>query len=207
MSRGRWGRLAALVGVAALAWGLPTPAARAQSAPAATLAAPSVAAFPAGEVAGAPCASCGVSSGCSSCGGGVCQRTHCPPHFHHCQERPPVICIHCGCPRPVCNPCALPNFGYFQTCWTPWPLPPDWSHCPVPPPASQVQVAGPIAIPGVPTTAPAAPTKPGTPAVRPVTPPPAGTTLPGITPLPEDGDGLPVPRPLPPGTGGSKLSS
>jgi hypothetical protein len=37
-----------------------------------------------------------------------------------------------GCPRPVCDPCNLPHFGYFPTCWSPWPYPPDWSHCPYP---------------------------------------------------------------------------
>jgi hypothetical protein len=46
----------------------------------------------------------------------------------------------------------LPNFGYFQTCWTPWPLPPDWSHCKVPPPAAYVQLQGPQATPGMPNT-------------------------------------------------------
>ena len=72
---------------------------------------------------------------CEDC---CCQRLHCPPPLHHCMERPPCIKFMCGCPRPVCNPCNAPNWGYFQPCWVPWPWPPDWSHCPVPPPATMV---------------------------------------------------------------------
>jgi hypothetical protein len=32
----------------------------------------------------------------------------------------------------VCDPCALPHFGYYQTCWSPWPYPRDFRHCPYP---------------------------------------------------------------------------
>lgn len=67
-----------------------------------------------------------------------CQKHHCPPHYKHCREGPPRICWEHGCPRPICVPCTAPNWGYYQTCWTPWPWPPDWSHCPVQPPASVV---------------------------------------------------------------------
>lgn len=119
MSQGRLGRLPAVLALAALVWAGQAAIARAQG-----------------------CATCGQGAT-----GGSCQMFNCPPWFHHCQERPPVICIKCGCPRPVCNPCILPNFGYFQTCWRPWPLPPDWSHCNVPPPAAFVQL-DPHAVPG-----------------------------------------------------------
>jgi hypothetical protein len=153
VSRGR-GRLLALLALAILAWGARPGGARAQSdvGPAAT--APNYGGPAYGNPAygnpayggpafgGAGCASCGTS--CATC-----QRIHCPPHFYHCVERPPVICWKFGCPRPVCNPCELPNFGYFQTCWTPWPFPPDWSHCRVPPPAAYVQLPQPP-LPGVP---------------------------------------------------------
>jgi hypothetical protein len=44
--------------------------------------------------------------------------------------------FHKGCPRPICDPCHLEHYGYYQTCWAPWPFPPDWSHCPVPPPGA-----------------------------------------------------------------------
>lgn len=67
-----------------------------------------------------------------------CKHTHCPPPLIHCREGPPQIKFRCGCPKPICNPCDSPHWGYFQTCWTPWPYPPDWSHCPVPPPAAAV---------------------------------------------------------------------
>jgi len=77
-----------------------------------------------------------ASGGCMTAG---CQRFHCPPPLHHCVERPPCIKFHHGCPRPTCNPCQMPTWGYFQTCWTPWPWPPDWSHCPVTPPAAYVR--------------------------------------------------------------------
>ncbi len=64
-------------------------------------------------------------------GGGWCD--HCPPPFKHCYEGPPRICFKKACPKPVCDPCTLEHWGYFQNCWHPWPWPPDWSHCPVPP--------------------------------------------------------------------------
>lgn len=70
---------------------------------------------------------CGSAGAC----GFHCQSHHCP-YMRHCQEGAPIIKIHCGCPKPICNPCNAPNFGYFQTCWSPWPFPPDLSHCPTP---------------------------------------------------------------------------
>jgi hypothetical protein len=51
-------------------------------------------------------------------------------------ERPPCIKFRCGCPKPVCCPSEAPNWGYFQNCWRPWMWPPDYSHCPVPPPGA-----------------------------------------------------------------------
>lgn len=75
-----------------------------------------------------PCVSCNCRE--------RCQWHHCPPHIHHCTEKPPCVWFCCQCPRPSVCPFDNPNFGYFQPCWIPWPWPPDWSHCPVPPPAS-----------------------------------------------------------------------
>jgi hypothetical protein len=80
---------------------------------------------------------------CASCGTcntqPYCQTHHCPPAFHHCQEGPPHLCFKCGCPHPVCNPCDLPHWGYFETCWAPFPVQwLDWTHCPTPPPAAFV---------------------------------------------------------------------
>jgi hypothetical protein len=116
-------------------------------------------------------------------------------------ERPPIICIKCGCPRPVCNPCGLPNFGYYQTCWVPWPLPPDWGHCPVTPPAASVQLAGPLAIPGVPNSgAVRPPVAPGG-----VAPSPTGPGTSPLPPLPPLEQIETFPRPLGPGPAPGKL--
>jgi len=87
---------------------------------------------------------CG-QSGCASgqCGSGHgaghdCPNLHCPPRYHHCQERGPHPHFRHGCPRPVCGPCDLVNWGYYETCWRPWPFPTNWAHCPVPPYAAHV---------------------------------------------------------------------
>ena len=168
MPRGRVGRLLALLGLAALAWGAHARGALAQG-----------------------CATCA-----QPCEGGVCQKHDCPPWFHHCQERPPVICINCGCPRPICNPCKLPNFGYFQTCWTPWPLPPDWSHCKVPPPAAYVQLNNQMAVPGAPSAAPAQ-MPPGSATY----PSPQSNGPPVMAPTPEVRETFPQPAPFVPGPG------
>lgn len=66
-------------------------------------------------------------AGCPSCG-------KCPPPFKWYAEKPPCIIFKHACPRPVCDPCHLEHYGYYQTCWRPWNFPPDWSHCPTPPP-------------------------------------------------------------------------
>src|SRR5262245_59214502 len=52
-----------------------------------------------------------------------------------CQERPPCWHNKPVCPKPICDPCTLEHHGYYHTCWRPSSIPPDWSHCPVPPPA------------------------------------------------------------------------
>jgi hypothetical protein len=56
-------------------------------------------------------------------------------------EGGPRIHIKMGCPRPICNPCAQPNWGYYEKCWNPWPFPPNWSHCQAVPPAATVALA------------------------------------------------------------------
>jgi len=96
-----------------------------------------------------------------------CQSHCCPPCTIHCTEGPPRIKFKCACPRPICCPCDRPGWGYFQPCWVPWPYPPDWSHCPVPPPASTV-------IPG-PQNQTRTESAPGTPA-----PPPQFDIRPGL---------------------------
>ena len=135
--------------------------------------------------------------GCATCGSAPvtcqsCQWLHCPPAYRHCQERPPCIIWHCGCPHPVCNPCDLPHAGYFETCWYPWPYPA--TQCVPPTPASLV-VLNPFANPNLPQQAPGAPMKgpPSgvmpTPAPRPLPTPPTTTN-----PI----DELPPPRTLRP---------
>ncbi len=77
---------------------------------------------------------CGCASGCcpltDACGRGCC---HCPKTCFTIEKRP-CIKWHCVCPKPVCNPCDIEGYGYFPTCWRPWAYPPDYRHCPVPPP-------------------------------------------------------------------------
>lgn len=89
------------------------------------------------EVFGGWAGACGVE-----CGIG-CQTHHCPPPLQHCQERPPIIRVKCGCPKPICNPCTQPNWGYYETCWSPWPWPPDYNHCSKLPPAATIALSGP----------------------------------------------------------------
>lgn len=119
-----------------------------------------------------------------SCGSGYCQTHHCPPRFEHCMEEPPCIHFKCGCPRPVCNPCDLPHWGYFDKCWTPWPYPPSWTHCPTPPPAAFVTLNPNVAtyVPTLPPRAPApapAPTRPN------MAPNPMPPMQPGVDLLPQ----------------------
>jgi hypothetical protein len=85
-----------------------------------------------------------VTFGTPSCGigcGTPCQTHHCPPAFKYCYEGAPRIHWTRGCPRPICNPCDLPNWGYYETCWSPYPFPPNWSHCPTLPPAAFVNLS------------------------------------------------------------------
>jgi hypothetical protein len=65
----------------------------------------------------------------------------CPSPYGHCQEGPPRLRFKCGCPKPVCDPGSLEHYGYYQTCWRPWPFPSDMSHCP--------EVLPPVVVEGV----------------------------------------------------------
>lgn len=70
--------------------------------------------------------------------------------LHHCQKtvfvkpRPPHVKYKCVCPKKICPCCPLENFGYYPTCWHPWPFPPNYGHCPVPPAAAMA----PMIVPG-----------------------------------------------------------
>lgn len=107
----------------------------------------------------------------------TCNKSCCPPPYRHCQEGAPRIKVEKGCPLPICNPCNAPNWGYYQTCWNPWPWGRDFSHCPVMPPAAHVHLSvtnqGTPPLPTLPQT--------GTPVQR----------------LPVNDNYAPAPRPLP----------
>jgi hypothetical protein len=76
-----------------------------------------------------------------------CCHQWCPPCYIHCAEGAPKIKFKCGCPKPVCDPCSLEHYGYYRTCWQPWPFAPDWSHCPVPPPGALAAAQFPDVLP------------------------------------------------------------
>lgn len=159
MSLGVYRKLLSCLGISALLWlALPT-AARAQQ-------------------GCAPCATFGTP-----CAVG-CQTHHCPPAYKHCYEGAPHIHWTRGCPHPICNPYDLPHWGFYETCWTPWPWPTNFAHCPTPPPASFVTMHAmpPQQMPPVRTVPPGA------------TPPP---TFPGSSGSPDEIQ-LPAPRPQPP---------
>jgi hypothetical protein len=82
---------------------------------------------------------------CYSC----CSHQVCPPYYNHCTEGPPKIKFKCGCPKPVCGPCTLEHYGYYPTCWRPWPFPPDLSHCPGPPPDALAATMHGAPVPGI----------------------------------------------------------
>ena len=66
----------------------------------------------------------------SAAAAGECH--HCPKTVFY-RPKPPCIKFKCVCPMPIsCE--TLEHFGYYPTCWTAWPFPPDHSYCPCPPP-------------------------------------------------------------------------
>lgn len=122
------------------------------------------------------------------------------PVNKRCQEKPPHWHIKRVCPKPICDPCTLEHHGYYHTCWRPSSVPPDWSHCPVPPPAVIfMQSQGPPPGPA-PVLAPA----PSAPPARRLPDPKPRPPAPGKPPAPERPTAAVVPPPalLAP-TGGS----
>jgi len=73
-------------------------------------------------VTSAPLASADILSLLDSCCG-------CGPAYKHCAEGPPDICFKHTCPKPVCDPCSMHDWGYYQNSWHPWPWTPNFSHC------------------------------------------------------------------------------
>ncbi len=87
---------------------------------------------------------CCGPGGCGGGGATPMANTHCHchrlccPKYCFCLHGAPCIKFKYGCPPPICEPCSLPHWGYYQPCWRPWPYPPDWSHCPYPVPAAAI---------------------------------------------------------------------
>jgi hypothetical protein len=141
---------------------------------------------PAGLVYGGECESC--AAGCGP------TKVQCPPWYKHIFEGPPKIHFKKGCPRPICDPCNLPHYGYFQVCWAPWPYPDDWGHCPTPTPSQMLPPPEkPLFAPKVPVTAPESPRALTPPTIDRVKPLDPGSPPPVIKPMTPD---LPSPKPL-----------
>ncbi len=64
-------------------------------------------------------------------GGNECApcKVPCPPPYIHYYEGVPKLKFKRACPRPVCDPCNLDHYGYYATCWGPWPYDRDFRHC------------------------------------------------------------------------------
>ncbi|MBY0227770.1 MAG: hypothetical protein K2W96_00680 [Gemmataceae bacterium] len=75
--------------------------------------------------------SCGAYGSCGP-------KIPCPPKFCHVFEDGPKIKFKRGCPRPLCDPCNLERYGYYQTCWSPWPYANEWAHCQHPTPSQML---------------------------------------------------------------------
>ncbi len=95
--------------------------------------------------AGPACDSGGCATGNCATGncGGWWARCCCPKHCFPL-EKPPCIKFKCVCPKPVCEPCDLPGYGYYATCWHPWPYPPNCGYCPGPAPGAVADAAVPM---------------------------------------------------------------
>lgn len=91
---------------------------------------------------GAPAAGC-ANGACNACN--TCPSNRNLPLLRWGQDGTSFLKIHQGCPKPICSPCDMQNWGYYQTCWTPWPFPPDYSHCRMPCAAESVQPMPPAA--------------------------------------------------------------
>jgi hypothetical protein len=135
-----------------------------------------------GKLAALPAAILGAASAaqaqhaCRDCGS-----AHCPPAFKHVAEKHPHVQVRRGCAKPVCDPCSLPNWGYYATCWNRWPHADNQAHCR--PTAGMVLESD--AVPALAPTPAAPPTAPmALPQATPPMPPmPQRTPPPGAQPL------------------------
>ncbi len=126
---------------------------------------------------GPACGSGGCAAG--SCPVGDCATGNCGwwgrcccPKICFPLEKPPCIKFKCICPKPVCEPCNLDGYGYYATCWHPWPYPPNCGYYPAPAPGAVAVAVPPPLIGG--------PPGPATPGVSPdeTLPPPQKTANP-----------------------------
>ncbi len=79
-------------------------------------------------------------------GAGEC---HCPTTVF-CRPKEPRIKYKNVCPKPICPACEMENYGFYPTCWHPWPFPPNYAHCEGPaiaPPPGAALPPGPLPMP------------------------------------------------------------
>jgi hypothetical protein len=70
-----------------------------------------------------------ATAGCSA---SCCGVSHRAP-FAGSRVYDPRTCGHkIRATHPICNPCQMRQFGYVPTCWSLWPEPPSYDHCPCP---------------------------------------------------------------------------
>ncbi len=106
--------------------------------------------------------------------GSVSCKERCPPWVEHCSEGPPRLKFKDGHPRPICDPCALPHYGYYSPTWQAYPYESNGSPCsgpalgartptpqqePTPAETPAVATRGP-ALPATPAGEPPLPTQP-----------------------------------------------
>jgi hypothetical protein len=110
---------------------------------------------------GGSCPAGGCATG--TCATGNCGSWFsCCPKYHFTIEKPPKICFKKVCSKPLCDLCDIEGNGYFPTCWRPWAYPPNYSHCPVPPPGVLASLPPPL-IGDAPAMMPEAPPGPSDP--------------------------------------------
>ena len=90
------------------------------------------------------CATGGCATGaCGSC-------FTCCPKYSFTIEKPPKICFKSVCSKPMCDPCDIRGQRLLPDLLAAWAYPPNYSHCPVPPPGVLASQPPPlVAAPGV----------------------------------------------------------
>ena len=83
------------------------------------------------------------TGGCATCEG---VQSHCCPKYTFTIEKAPKIWFKMVCPKPICEPCEIDGYGYYPTCWRPFAYPPNYEHCPVPPPGALASQPPPLIV-------------------------------------------------------------